>query len=188
VAISLSDISRGTALDINGEVYSVTEAQHVKPGKGAAFLKIKMRNIKTGQVLERTVHPGERFEEAHLEERKLQYLYHNGDAYQFMDMSSYEETSVSAKVLGDAVDFLQDNAEVVAIIYNHKILSVTLPTFIEAEVIHTEPGFKGDTATAGTKPATIDTGAVVQVPLFVNIGEKIKIDTRTGSYVERVKK
>jgi elongation factor P len=173
---------------MNGGIFVVTEAQHVKPGKGAAFLKIKLRNISTGQVLDRTVHPGERFEEAHLEEKKLQYLYHNGDAYQFMDLESYEETSVSAKVLGDAVDFLQDHTEVVAIINNDKILSVTLPTFIEAEIVHTEPGFKGDTATAGTKPAQIETGATVQVPLFINIGEKVKIDTRTGSYVERVKK
>ena len=188
MAISISDISNGTGLKINGEIFIVIEAQHVKPGKGGAFLRTKLRNIKTKQVLDKTFRNGDKLEEVILEEKKLQNLYHSGDAHVFMDMTSYEEVQVADDVIGEALKFLQDNIEVEAITYNDQILSIKLPTFIDAEITHTEPGFKGDTATAGNKPATIDTGAVIQVPLFINVGEKVKIDTRTGTYVERVKK
>lgn len=165
----------------------VTEYQHVKPGKGGAFVKVKLRNVKTEQVLDRTFKPGEKLEEAYLEERKLQNLYRSGDAFHFMDTTTYEETVVSLEVIGDAVKFLQDNLEVTGICFKNEVLKIVLPTFIIAEITQTEPGFKGDTTKAGTKPATIDTGTQIQVPLFINIGDRIKIDTRSGAYVERMK-
>jgi len=187
VLISINDVTSGTGLKIDGKIWVVIEFQHVKPGKGAAILRTKLRNIKTGAVLERTYRTADKLESVDLDEKKFQYLYNSGDTYHFMDMTNYEEVQVLKDVIGDQVKFLKDHAEVMATCHEHDVLTVSLPTFIHAEIIHTEPGFKGDTATGGTKPGTIDTGAVVQVPLFVNIGDKVKIDTRTGSYVERVK-
>jgi elongation factor P len=188
VAISISDITTGTGINLNGDLFIVLETKHVKPGKGGAFLRTKLRNVRTKQGLDRTFRPGDKIEEVHLEEKKLQNLYQSGSVYHFMDMTSFEELTVPADIIGDQVKFLQDNIEVVALCLRNEVLSITLPTFIQSDVTHTEPGFKGDTATGGSKPATIDTGASVQVPLFINIGEKIKIDTRTGTYVERVKR
>lgn len=187
MTISINQITSGIGLLINGEIYLVTEFSHVKPGKGSAFVRVKLRNIKTQQVLERTFKTAEKLDNILLEERRLQNLYRSGDSFHFMDNKSFEEIVIHQDVIGDAIKFLQDNLEVVGICYNNEVLKVELPTFITAEITQTEPGFKGDSSKAGTKPAIIDTGATVQVPLFVSVGERIKIDTRTGSYVERVK-
>ena len=188
MAISISKITSGTGLRINGEIFLVTEYSHVKPGKGGAFVRVKLKNVKTPQVLKKTFKPGDKLEEVVLMEKKLQNLYQTGDSCHFMDCTSYEEITVSKDILDDSIKFLQDNLEVTGICYNDDVLKIVLPIFITAEITHTEPGFKGDSTKAGTKPATIDTGTVIQVPLFVNTGDRIKIDTRTGSYVERVQR
>jgi len=188
VAISISKITSGTGLRINGEIFLVTEYNHVKPGKGGAFIRVKLKNVKTQQVLKKTFKPVDKLEEVTLMEKKLQNLYQTGDSYHFMDCKCYEEITVSKDVLDDSIKFLQDNLEVTGICYNDDVLKIVLPIFITAEITHTEPGFKGDSSKAGTKPATIDTGTVIQVPLFVNTGDRVKIDTRTGSYVERVQR
>ena len=174
-------------LRINGQIYLVTQYKHVKPGKGSAFVRAKLKNIKTQQVLDKTFKPADKIEDVTLQEKKLQYLYRRGDSFHFMDCTNYEETVIAIDVLGDSVKFLQDSLEVTGICYKDEVLKVILPIFITAEITQTEPGFKGDTSKAGTKPATIDTGTPIQVPLFVDMGDRIKIDTRTGSYVERVK-
>ena len=175
-------------LRINGEIFLVTEYNHVKPGKGGAFVRVKLKNVITQQVLKKTFKPVDKLEEVTLMEKKLQNLYQTGDSYHFMDCASYEEITVSKDVLDDSIKFLQDNLEVTGIFYNDDVLKIVLPIFITAEITHTEPGFKGDSSKAGTKPATIDTGTVIQVPLFVNKGDRVKIDTRTGTYVERVQR
>lgn len=166
----------------------VTDYSHVKPGKGSAFVRVKLKNIKTQQVLEKTFKTADKLDDVLLVEKKLQNLYRSGESFHFMDCTSYEETIVSKNVVGDAIRFLQDNLEVTGICYNNDVLKIVLPMFITAEIIHTEPGFKGDSTRAGTKPATIDTGTLLQVPLFIDIGDRVKIDTRTGSYVERVQR
>ena len=188
MAISISKITSGTGLRINGEIFLVTEYNHVKPGKGGAFVRVKLKNVKTQQVLKKTFKPVDKLEEVTLMEKKLQNLYQTGDSYHFMDCKSYEEITISKEVLDDSIKFLQDNLEVTGICFNDDVLKIVLPIFITAEITHTEPGFKGDSSKAGTKPATIDTGTVIQVPLFVNTGDRVKIDTRTGSYVERVQR
>lgn len=187
MTISINQISPGTGLSINGDIFLVTEQRHVKPGKGGAFIKVTLKNVKTQQVLKKTFKPGDKLEEVRLTEKKLQNLYQSGDSCHFMDHASFEEMVVSKDVLGDSIKFLLDDLEVTGICYNDDVLKIVLPIFITAEITHTEPGFKGDSSKAGTKPATIDTGTVIQVPLFVNTGDRVKIDTRTGSYVERVK-
>ena len=188
MTISINQITSGTALLINDDIFLVTEYNHVKPGKGSAFVRVKLKNIRTQSVLERTFKTADKLDDVLLEERKLQNLYRSGDSIHFIDLASYEEKVVPVDVIGDDIKFLQDNLEVVGIFHNDQVLKVNLPIFIEAEIIHTEPGFKGDSSRAGTKPATIDTGTQMQVPLFIEIGDKIKIDTRTSLYVERVKK
>ena len=175
-------------LRINGGIFVVTEYSHVKPGKGSAFVRVKLKNIKTQQVLERTFKTADKLDDVLLEEKKLQNLYRSGNSFHFMDCTSYEEMIISKDILGETVKFLQDNLEVTGICYDNEVLKIVLPTFITAEITQTEPGFKGDSSKAGTKPATIDTGTAMQVPLFVNIGDRIKIDTRTGTYVERVQR
>jgi elongation factor P len=187
VTISINQISSGTGLRINGDIFLVTDYSHVKPGKGSAFVRVKLKNVKTHQVLDRTFKTAEKLDDVLLEERKMQNLYRNGDDFHFMDCTSYEEKIISEDILGDSVKFLQDHLEVTGVCYGDEVLKIALPTFIVAEIIQTEPGFKGDSSRAGTKPSTIDTGMTIQVPLFVNIGDRVKIDTRTGSYVERVK-
>ncbi len=175
-------------LRINGEIFLVTDYSHVKPGKGSAFVRVKLKNIRTEQVLERTFKTADKLDDVFLEERKLQNLYRSGDSFHFMDHTSYEEMVISKDIIGDSIKFLQDNLEITGICYNNEALKIVLPTFITAKITQTEPGFKGDSSRAGTKPATIDTGTVIQVPLFVNIGDRVKIDTRTGSYVERIQR
>jgi len=187
VTISINQITNGIALQINTDIFTVSEYNHVKPGKGAAFVRVKLKNVKTQQVLERTFRTADKLDDINLEERKLQFLYRSGDVLHFMDFSSYEQIEVNADLLGDSVRFLKENMDVIGLCHDHEFLKIELPTFFVAEITHSEPGFKGDSSKAGTKPATIDTGATIQVPLFISTGEKIKIDTRSGTYVERVK-
>lgn len=186
MALSINEIKNGLTILVDGDVYMVIDFQHVKPGKGAAFVRTKLRNLRNNNVLERTFRGDEKIEEAFIEERKLQYQYSSGDMYHFMDQDNYEEISIAKESMADKIKFLKDNLEVNAYYYKDEILYVSLPNFIEVKIIHTEPGIKGDTAKSGTKPATIDTGATIQVPLFIDTGDFIKVDTRTGSYVERV--
>lgn len=186
--MSINEISNGMALLVNGEVYIVSEVHHVKPGKGSAFVRVRMKNLKTDLNLERTFKTADKIEDVYLEERRLQYLYRAGDTFHFMDQTNYEERAISLSEMGDSVKFLQDNMEITAVYYDGQIQRVWLPNFITAQIIETEPGFKGDSSRAGNKPATIDTGAAVQVPLFINKGDWVKIDTRNGQYVERVQK
>ncbi len=171
---------------VDDQVWVVIETQHVKPGKGAAFVRAKMRNLKNSSVQERTFRGDEKIDEAFVEERKLQYTYKSGDMFHFMDQETFEEVAISSDSVGDKAKFLKDNLELTANFYKGEVLNVNLPFFIDFTIVHTEPGIKGDTAKSGTKPAQIDTGANIQVPLFVNEGDRIKVDTRTASYVERV--
>jgi elongation factor P len=176
------------ALKINDQIFVIVEHSHVKPGKGSAFVRIKLKNVKTHQVLEKTFKSADKLEDVPVDERTLQFMYQSGDDFFFMDQTTFEETMIPRDVLDDSIQVLQDNLEVVGFFNENEVLKVTLPNFIITEVTHTEPGLKGDSTKAGTKPATIDTGATIQVPLFIDIGEVIKVDTRTGTYVERVKK
>ena len=188
MAISINQIKTGTGLQINGNIFLVLEHKHVKPGKGGAFVRVKLRNIKTEQILEKTIKPADKLEGIDLEEKKLQHLYSSGDSIHFMDLSNYEEIVIAKNILGGDIKFLQENLEVTGVCYNHEVLKIVLPTFITAQITQTEPGFKGDSTKAGTKSATIDTAINIQVPLFISIGDWVKIDTRTGEYVERVQK
>jgi elongation factor P len=186
VALSINEVKAGLTVLVDNIVWLVIDTQHVKPGKGAAFVRAKLRNLKNSSVQEKTFRGDEKIDEAFVEERKLQYLYSSGDLYHFMDQETYEEIAIAKDTLADQAKFLKDNLDVAAHYYKDDVLNVNLPNFIEFTIINTEPGIKGDTAKSGTKPAEIDTGATIQVPLFVNPGDKIKVDTRTGTYVERV--
>ncbi len=186
MALSINDIKSSLTILVDGEVYLVVETQHVKPGKGAAFVRAKLRHLKNGSIQERTFRGDEKIDEAYVDERKLQYQYASGKMYHFMDQENFEEVAISEESLGDKKKFLKDNLEVSGHFYKGDTLNVSLPTFVQFKIIHTEPGIKGDTSKSGTKPAEIETGATVQVPLFINVGDVIKLDTRTGEYVERV--
>lgn len=185
MALSINEIKSGLTILVDNAVWLVIETQHVKPGKGAAFVRAKMRNLKNASVQEKTFRGDEKIDEAFVEERKLQYLYSSGDLYHFMDQENYEEVAISKDAIANQIKFLKDNLEVTAYYYKDDILNVNLPNFIQFTIVHTEPGIKGDTAKSGTKPAEIDTGATIQVPLFINTGDKIKVDTRSGTYIER---
>ena len=183
-----SDIKKGAKIMLDGAPFVVVEFQFVKPGKGQAFTRTKMKNLLTGQVLERSFRSGEKFEEADVTDKDMQYIYPEGDdMYVFMDSSSGEQLSVHKDALGDAVDFLIDGIEVQLTLFKGNPVSVTLPPHVTVEITETEPGVKGDTASNVTKPATIATGATIQVPLFIGQGETVKVDTRTRAYLERVK-
>lgn len=186
MALSINDIKSGVTILVDGEVYIVIDTEHVKPGKGAAFVRAKLRNPKNSSIQEKTFRGDEKIEQAFVEERRLQYQYAAGGMYHFMDQDNFEEVAISEEALGDKNKFLKDNLEVAGYFYKHETLNIALPNFIEFEIIHTEPGIKGDTSKSGTKSAQIETGASVQVPLFINVGDRIKLDTRTGGYVERV--
>jgi len=186
VALSINDIKAGLTILIDAQVYLVVETQHVKPGKGAAFVRVKIRNLKNSNIQEKTFRGDEKIEQAFVEERKLQYLYNTGDMYHFMDQDTFEEIAISEDSIGDKKKFLKDNLDVSGYFYKNDTLNVNLPNFVEFEIVHTEPGIKGDTAKSGTKPAEVETGAVIQVPLFIDTGDKIKVDTRSGEYIERV--
>jgi elongation factor P len=188
VAITINELENGMGLVVDGQLFFVTELNHVKPGKGSAFVRVRLKNIRTDAVLERTYRTAESLEEADLERRRMQFTYVTGDEYHFMDQSTFEDTVISKQLLGDGVKYLQDNMEVETIIFKDQVVKVDVPNFIIATVIEADPGIKGDSSKAGYKPAKIDTGASVSVPLFIATGETIKVDTRTGVYVERVKK
>ncbi len=180
------DFRNGVTLEIEGQVFQIVEFQHVKPGKGAAFVRTKLKNVINGGVVEKTFRPTEKFPQARIDRNDMQYLYSDGELYNFMDVNTYDQIALSADDIGDALKFVKENDMVKVCSYNGKVFAVEPPLFVELEITDTEPGFKGDTATGATKPATVETGAVVYVPLFVETGNKIKIDTRTGEYLSRV--
>lgn len=183
--ISVNDFKTGVTIELDGTAYQVVEFQHVKPGKGAAFVRAKLRNVKSGGSIEKTFRGGEKVPRAHLDRREMQYLYNDGDGYVVMDNENYEQITISAEAIGDGVKWLLENMNIQVLIFRGEVIGVELPNFVEMEVIETEPGVKGDTATGATKSATLETGATVQVPLFVNTGDRLRIDTRTGLYMER---
>ena len=183
--ITASEFRNGATFELDNQIFQVVDFQHVKPGKGAAFVRTKIRNIITGSTVERTFNPNDKMPKAHIERKDMQYLYNDGDLYYFMDVETYEQLPISQSTIGDAFKFVKENVTVKILSHKGNVFGIEPPTFVELEITHTEPGFKGDTATGATKPATMETGAIVKVPLFVNQGDKIKIDTRTGEYLER---
>src|SRR5262244_3081768 len=180
-----SDLRKGLKILVDGDPYIVIEAQFVKPGKGAAFTRTKMKNLLTGAVIERNIRSGEKLEPAAVEERGMQYLYKEGEAFVFMDNASYEQMHIQKDVLAEAADFLKDNTNVQVLLFNERPIGITLPNFVDLRIVKSDPAVRGDTATNVTKPATLETGAVVQVPLFVNEGDRIKVDPRERRYISR---
>ncbi|MBU4312060.1 MAG: elongation factor P [Candidatus Omnitrophica bacterium] len=183
--ISLNQIKNGLSIELNSEIYFVVDSKHVKPGKGGAFMRVKLRNIRLGTVVDKTFRPNEKFEVAYIEKKKIQFMYHSKDIYEFMDQETYEHVSLHKDQLGDVVNYLKENLEVAALTYKNKILSLEPPIFIDMGIVSTEPGIRGDTSRAGTKPAKTETGMTILVPLFVNEGDVIRVDTRTKEYVSR---
>ncbi len=184
--ISAGDFRNGVTIEFEGNVYQIVEFQHVKPGKGAAFVRTKLKNIKSGGVVEKTFRPTEKCPQARIDRKEMQYLYADGDLYNFMDTESYEQVALDKDSVGDSLKFVKENELVKVCSHNGSVFAIEPPLFVELEITNTEPGFAGNTATGATKPAVVETGATVQVPLFVNQGEVIKIDTRTGEYLSRV--
>lgn len=186
--ISASDFRNGVTFDMDGKVMQIVEFQHVKPGKGAAFVRVKMKNVMTGAVTETTFNPTAKYPTAFIERKKLEYSYNDGGIYYFMDMETYDMTAVNEAELSEGFKFVKENEECTILSYNGNVFSVEPPNFVTLEITKTDPGFKGDTATNVTKPATVETGAEIKVPLFINPGDRIKIDTRNGGeYLERCK-
>ncbi len=183
--ITAGDFRNGVTFEEDGNVCQIVEFQHVKPGKGAAFVRAKVRNVITGGVVEKTYRPTDKFEKAHIERKDMQYLYQDGDLFYFMDTETYDQMPLSENQLGDALKFVKENELVKLLFYKGNVFGVEPPTFVELTVTETEPGFKGDTTTGAQKPATLETGATINVPLFIDIGDVIRVDTRTGSYMER---
>ena len=183
--VSAGDFRNGLTFEMDGNVMQIIEFQHVKPGKGAAFVRTKLRNVITGAVVEKTFNPTDKYPTAHVERKDMQYLYNDGDLYYFMDMETYEQLPINKDKLGDNFKFVKEEMMCKIVSYKDNVIAVEPPMFVELEVTETEPGFKGDTATGASKPATLETGAQIKVPLFINIGDKLKIDTRTGEYLER---
>jgi len=184
--ISVNDFKTGVTIELEGQPYQVLDFQHVKPGKGAAFVRAKLKNLQTGGSIEKTFRGGEKVTKAHLDRRTMQYLYSDDDEYVFMDNENYEQTSITKAQIGDGIKWLLENMEIQVLLFQNKIIGLELPNFVELEVTETEPGIKGDTATGATKNATLETGAVIQVPLFVDSGDRVRVDTRTSQYMERV--
>ena len=185
--ISASDFRNGVTFEMDGKVMQVVEFQHVKPGKGAAFVRTKMKNVITGAVTETSFNPTDKFENAYVERREMEYSYNDGNLYYFMDTETWEQVPINSSILGDNFKFVKENMSCTIYSYKGKVFNVEPPTFVELEVTETDPGFLGDTATNVTKPATLETGAEVKVPLFINPGDRIRIDTRVGEYLERAK-
>ena len=183
--ISAGDFRNNMCFEMDGQVYQVVEFQHVKPGKGAAFVRTKYKNVKTGSVVERSFNPNEKFEEAHLDRRDMQYLYNDGELYYFMDQETFDQLPIHAAPIGDAIKFLKEEMICKVLSYKGEIFGVELPIVVELEITECEPGVRGDTTNNATKIATLETGATVKVPLFVNQNEIIRVDTRTGEYLER---
>ncbi len=181
------DFKNGITFEMDGNVFQVVEFQHVKPGKGAAFVRTKLKNVITGAVIEKTFSPTDKYENAYVERKDMQYLYNDGELYYFMDLESFEQLPLEESKLGDNFRFVKEEMLCKIISYKGNVFGVEPPMFVELEVTDTEPGFKGDTATGASKPATLETGAQIKVPLFINIGDVLKIDTRTGEYLERAK-
>lgn len=184
--ISAGDFRNGITVELEGNIFQIIEFQHVKPGKGAAFVRTKLKNIKSGGVVEKTFRPTEKFPQARIDRKDYQYLYADGDLFYFMDVETYDQMALSADDIGDALKFVKENEMVKMCSHNGNVFAVEPPLFVELQITDTEPGFKGDTATGATKPAVVETGATVYVPLFVEQSDVIKIDTRTGEYLSRV--
>ncbi len=183
--VSAGDFRNGLTIEIENNIFQVIEFQHVKPGKGAAFVRTKLRNIKSGGVIEKTFRPTEKYPQAHIDRSDMQYLYSDGDLFHFMDVETYEQIALNEDSIGDALKYVKENDMVKMLSHNKQVFAIEPPLFVELIITETEPGFKGDTAQGATKPATVETGAIVYVPLFVEQGEKIKIDTRSGEYLSR---
>lgn len=183
--VTAGDFRNGVTFEMDGNVYSIIEFQHVKPGKGAAFVRTKIRNVISGAVTEKTFNPNDKYPTAFIERKDMEYLYNDGDLYYFMDSETYEQLPVSPNVLGDNFRFVKENMVCKVLSYKGNVFGIEPPNFVELQVTETEPGVKGDTATNVTKPATLETGAEIKVPIFINEGEMIRVDTRTGEYMER---
>ena len=184
--ISAGDFRNGITIEVDGNIFQIIEFQHVKPGKGAAFVRTKLKNIKSGGVVEKTFRPTEKCPQARIDRQDMQYLYSDGDVYHFMDQETFEQIALNEESVGDALKFVKENDICKVCSHNGSVFAIEPPLFVELEITETEPGFKGDTATGATKPAVVETGATVYVPLFVELGDKIKIDTRSGEYLSRV--
>jgi len=185
-AITTNDLKNGITLELDNGLFQVVEFQHVKPGKGSAFVRTKLRNVRTGNVFDRTFNAGIRVEQAVLEKKDMQFLYRDGDDYVFMDTATYDQMTVAPTALGDAADYLIESMVAIIALYNGEIVSVEIPASVELTVASTEPGVQGDRVSGARKPAELETGKSIQVPLFINIGDKVKVDTRTGDYITRV--
>ena len=183
--VTAGDFRNGVTFEMDGNVYSIIEFQHVKPGKGAAFVRTKIRNVISGTVTEKTFNPNDKYPTAFIERKDMEYLYNDGDLYYFMDSETYEQLPISPNVLGDNFRFVKENMVCKVLSYKGNVFGIEPPNFVELQVTETEPGVKGDTATNVTKPATLETGAEIKVPIFINEGEMIRVDTRTGEYMER---
>jgi elongation factor P len=185
--IDTADFKNGVSILLDGEIFTIVWFQHHKPGKGGAVMRTKLKNLRTGGVVDKTFNAGEKFEQAILSRRSMQYLYKQDDEYFLMDPETFDQVGVRASTFGDTIKYLKDGMEVMVVEHNDRILGAEVPNFVELEVTDTDPGVKGDTASGGSKPATLETGAVVNVPFFVHIGDRVKVDTRTDTYLERVK-
>jgi len=185
--IDTSDFRNGLSIQLDGDIFTIVEFQHVKPGKGGAFVRTKLKNIKTGGVTDKTFRAGERMEQAILERKPMRYIYEQDGDYYLMDLESFEQVPVRRDLIGEPVKYLRENEQVGVLFHGGNIIGVELPFTVELEVVETDPGVRGDTASGGSKPARLETGAVIQVPFFVNVGDRIKVDTRTDAYLERVK-
>jgi elongation factor P len=184
--INVGELRKGVGIELDGKIFSIIEFQHIKVGRGGAQVRLKLRDLRSGAIFDRTFSASEKFARIRIERRPVQYTYSEGDLYYFMDQENFEERNVSRQVLGNAVEYLKDGMELELAYFGEEPIGVELPMNVEMRVMQTDPGFRGDTATGGTKPATTETGLVVQVPLFVNTGDTIRVDTRDGSYIERV--
>lgn len=183
--VPITQTKNGTTIELNGEVYSVVNYEHVKPGKGGAFVRLKLKNIKLGTVINKTFRATEKVEIAYIEKKNLQYLYSSHDTYEFMDHDTYDQIALHKDQMGDVINYLKENMEVTAVVYKNTIIGLEPPIFIDMKIASTEPGIRGDTSRAGTKPAKTETGMTIAVPLFINKGDIVRIDTRTGQYVGR---
>lgn len=184
--LSANDFRKGLTFEMDGQIYSIVDFQHVKPGKGAAFVRTKIKNIITGTVIEKSFNPADKFPRAHIERKQMQYLYEDGNLYYFMDNDTYEQIPLNKEQVEESIMYLKPNDIAIIKFYKDEAFSVEAENFVELEITHTEPGFKGDTATGATKSATLETGLVISVPLFVEIGDRVRVDTRTGEYMERL--
>lgn len=185
--IVANDLRPGMTIEMDAQIFSCIEYQHIKPGKGGAFVRLKLKNFNTGAVLEKTVRPEDKFPLVKIFRKPMQYLYQDGNNYCFMDIETYEQVSISKDILGEAINYLKENISATVLFHDEKVIGIEPPLTVELQITSTEPGFKGNTVSGGIKPATLETGLVVQVPLFIEEGEVIKIDTRKGAYIERVR-